>query len=383
MSVTRRGFVRTVGLGTVGMFSTSFIIGRGSEAAAFEPDAPPARPDDGIIRISSNENGRGPGQSAIQAIHDAMTPRMGRGYPPDGVNELRETIARKHGVAVSNVVVGTGSAPILEGAVHAFCSPERGVVSVAPTYLTCENTARRLGFPVNAVRVDDSLALDLDAMVEAADGMGLVFFCNPNNPTGTAHSLEDVEAYVRTVKERSPETAILIDEAYLEYVHDPAVRTAVRITQEYPGVFVTRSLSKAHGMAGLRVGYAVGQEDTVSRIPAAWHLGSMNTLSASAASASIEDTAHIEAEVAENARIRDMVMSTFREWGYDGPDVHTNCVFVNLGRPASWFRDECLARGVRVGRDFPPFEDRYSRITLGTAEEMEQAMEVFKEVLNA
>jgi histidinol-phosphate aminotransferase len=384
MSVSRRGFVKTVGAGTVGALSTTFIIGRGREAWAFAPDEHQQQVrDDGLIRISSNENARGPGPSAIQALRRAISPRAGRGYPPDHTEELVEAIAQEHGVPEANVVVATGSGPILAGAVHAFCSRERGLVTAAPTYATCESTARRLGYPVAAIRVDAGLGLDLDAMAAAARGAGLVFFCNPNNPTGTAHPLPAVEAFVRKVKEQSPETAILIDEAYLDYAHDPAVRTARALGQEFPGVFITRSFSKAHGMAGLRIGYAIGQAETVRRIAQAWHLGSMNTLSAAAAIASLRDRAHIAEEVAENARVRSFVVAAFREMGYDLPVSHANFVFVDLGRPAAWFREQCLERKVAVGRDFPPLEQTHSRISLGTMEEMQRAMEVFRAVLKA
>jgi histidinol-phosphate aminotransferase len=383
MSVSRRGFVRTVGAGTVGAFSSSFVVGRGREAFAFAPDEQQQVFDDGVIRISSNENARGPGPRALEALHQTISPRAGRGYPPDHTNALLDVIAEAHGVPVANVVVATGSGPILAGAVHAFCTPQRGLVTAAPTYATCETTARALGYPVSAIRVDAGLSLDLDAMATAARDAGLVFFCNPNNPTGTAHPLSEVEAFVRLVKERSPETAILIDEAYLDYALDSSVRTARALGQEIPGVFITRSLSKAHGMAGLRIGYAIGQAETLRRISRAWHLGSMNTLSAVAAIASIQDRAHIADEVAENARVRSFVVSSFRELGYDVPVPHANFVLVDLGRSAAWFRQQCAERKVAVGRDFPPLEQTHSRISLGTMEEMQRAMQVFRDVLRA
>jgi histidinol-phosphate aminotransferase len=240
-----------------------------------------------------------------------------------------------------------------------------------------------LGYPVTAVPVDASLGLDLERMAEAARGAGLVFFCNPNNPTGTAHPATEVEAFVRRVKERSPETAILIDEAYMDYTYDSSVRSSRDLALEFPGVFLTKSLSKAHGMAGLRIGYAVGQAATVARIPAAWHLGSMNTLSAVAAVASIRDTGHIADEVAENARVRAFVVDAFRDLGYDLSVPHSNFVFVDLGRPASTFRQRCAELKVAVGRDFPPLEQTHSRVSLGTMEEMEQAVDVFRRVLSA
>jgi histidinol-phosphate aminotransferase len=109
----------------------------------------------------------------------------------------------------------------------------------------------------------------------------------------------------------------------------------------------------------------------------------MNTLSAAAAIASMEDPAHIEAEVRENARVRDFTQQAFRNMGYEVIDAHTNHIFVDLGRPASQFRDACRARGVEVGRDFPPMEKTHSRVSLGTMDEMRKAVDVFRTVLMA
>lgn len=381
MSQSRRGFIRSIGLGTAGLLGSSFIIGRGREAAAFEPAGSRTFLDDGVLKISSNENARGPGPSVMRAIQEAVTPRLGRGYPPDYLAELVDTVADFNGVAAENVVIGTGSGGLLVAATRAFCKDGKALVTASPTYATPEDTARSMGVPVHAVPLDRSLHLDLDGMASAARGAGLVFLCNPNNPTGTAHPAGAVEAFVRQVKSRSPDTAILLDEAYIDYAVDPGVQSGVALTQEFPGVFITRTLSKAHGMAGLRVGYGVGQPETVQALAQAWNLGSMNTLSAAAGIASLKDRAHLAWERQENKRIQDYVMGAFREMGYDGPNTNSNCIFVELGRPASWFRDECLKRGVAVGRDFPPLATTHSRISLGTMEEMEHAVSVFRDVL--
>jgi histidinol-phosphate aminotransferase len=381
MSVSRRGFVRALGMGATGVLSTPFIVGRGSEAAAFEPEAQQVPYDDGLIRISSNENARGPGRSAIDAIRTAMSSRMGRGYPPDHTADLVEAIAEVRDVQTENVIVGTGSGTILAGATRAFCTADRPLVTAAPTYGTPESTANRIGAGVRSIPVDGSLSLDLDAMASAARGAGMVFLCNPNNPTGTAHSASAVEAFLRRVKRESPRTAVLVDEAYLDYTYDPAVRTAIPLALELPGVFVTRSMSKAHGMAGLRVGYALGQRETLAKISAAWELGSMNTLSAAAAAASLRDRAHIDEERRENALVRDFTLQAFRDMGYEAANCHTNFVFLDLGRPAASFRDACLELGVRIGRDFPPMERTHSRISLGTMQEMHASVRVFQQVL--
>jgi histidinol-phosphate aminotransferase len=378
MSRSRRDFVRTLGLGGL---STSLIAGRGREAMAFSTAVIEPPDDGGMIRINSNENARGPGRKAIEAIRNAINPRLGRGYPPDYTNDLVDTIARHYKVRRENVIIATGSGPILEAAVRAFCSPARSLVTAAPTYGTSEATARRIGAPVKLVRVDRQLAIDLDAMATAAVGAGLVYFCNPNNPTGTAHNAAAVERFVRRITRESPDTVIHIDEAYMDYTHDAAVSTASALTQELPRVFISKSLSKAHGMAGLRIGYGVGQQPTVSAIAQASSLGSMNTLSAAAAIASLEDPSHIEAEVAENARVRDFTLQSFRKLGYEANEPHTNHVFLDLGRPASRFREACRALGVEVGRDFPPMESTHTRVSLGTMDEMRRAVDVFRKVL--
>ena len=382
MSLTRRGFAQTVGVGTAGVLSSSFVIGRGLEAAEFEPEVEQMPYDDGIIRISSNENARGPGPKAMQALHQTISFRAGRGYPPDHTNELVTTIAEKYHVEDDNVIVSTGSGPLLEGATRAFCSATKPLVTGAPSYGRPDATASRIGAPIKFIPVDGSLGLDIDAMVAAAPGAGMVFFCNPNNPTGTVHKAADVEDFVRRVMRASPDTKILLDEAYIDYASDPAVRTAAPLTQEFSSVFVTRSMSKAHGMAGLRVGYAIGQLETLSAIRSAWGLGSVNTLSAAASIASLRDTGHIDEEREENARVREFTLAAFRDMGFETPASHTNHIFLDLGRPASEFRDACLEEKVRVGRDFPPLEHTYSRISLGTMEEMEMAVQVFRKVLS-
>ena len=381
MPLTRRGFARTIGLGTAGLLSSSFVIGRGREAAAFEPEWAGEPFDDHIIKISSNENARGPGASTLKALHSAISVRAGRGYPIDHGADLVTVIAGIYGVEENNVAVGTGSGDLLRGAVRAFCSGTKPLVQGSPTFGYCEQVARRIGVPVKKIPVDSSLGLDLEGMAEAATGAGLVFLCNPNNPTPTVHTATAVEAFVRRVMRNSPATKILIDEAYMEYTFGPDIETAAPLTQEFPSVFITRSFSKAHGMAGLRVGYGIGHEETLDAIRSAWNLGSMNTLSAAAAIASLKDQKHMAEEREENARVRQFTLDAFRDLGFETPDSYTNFVFVDLKRPASVFRDACLAQSVRVGRDFPPMEQTHCRISLGTMAEMEKAVSVFRSVL--
>ncbi len=379
MSLSRRRFFHTLGFGTTAL--STFASWRPIRTFAFEPTPAAAAEARTIIRLSNNENNRGPGQRALDAARATLGSRNGRGYPPDNVNELTDLLASIWSVERTNIIVGTGSGPILEGSVRAFCAADKALVTGAPTYGTPENTAKRFGVPVKAINVDGNMQLNLDAMANAAKGAGLVYVCNPNNPTGAAHPASAVDAFIRRVKAESPGTAILVDEAYIDYAHDPSIHTVKPLAMELPGVFITRSFSKAHGMGGLRLGYAVGQEATVQAIPKVWQLGSLNTLTAAAAIASLKDTQHIQEEVAENARVREFTIKAFRDMGYSVTDSHANCIFVDVKGSAPAFRDACLAQQVQVGRDFPPYEKTHSRITLGTMDEMRTAVEVFRRVL--
>ena len=140
----------------------------------------------------------------------------------------------------------------------------------------------------------------------------------PNNPSSTIHKQSDVEQAVRRIKERSPQTAILIDEAYIDYATAPGVGTAMKVALELPGVFVTRTFSKAYGMAGMRMGYAIGQPETIQKLSRAWGLGDICELQAVAGIAALADQAHMDWERQENKRVRDYTIGEFKKMGYRG-----------------------------------------------------------------
>ena len=382
MSLSRRAFVRRLGMGSAGLASASFIIGHGREELAafgFEDleleaalqrqrrELPP-----GAIKLSSNENLRGPSPKVIEVLKMHPSKNLGYGYPVPSSRAFSEALAKAHNVEPQNVIAATGSGAILQAAQRAYVTDARPLVSGNPSYM---RAAER------SIAVDSNLYLDLDAMVDASTGAGLVFLCNPNNPTSTIHPLSDIETAVRAIKQRSPDTAILIDEAYIHYATVPGVGSGDQISLEFPGVFMTRTFSKAFGMAGMRMGYGIGQPETLQTLRRAWGLGSINELQSVAGIAAIEDTAHMDWERQENQRIREWTLSQFADIGFGAPDSQTNFIFVKIDRPASEFRDACRTNGIIVGRDFPPMEQTHARISLGTMEDMERAMEVFKKVL--
>jgi len=385
MAFSRREFVRRLGVGGAAVASASGIIGYGREDIfAFEQGrggGRPAQTGPAPIRLSSNENLRGPSAKVIEALKAAPSRDLGLGYPPVHQREFSEVIAKMWGAQLNNVTTASGSGAELIAGVMAFCQTEKPLVTADPSYGSPAQTAQRQKYPVKPISLDGNLFLDLNKLVSASSGAGLVFLCNPNNPSSTIHTQSDVEQAVRDIKKRSPSTAILIDEAYIDYATAPGVGTAMKVALELPDVFVTRTFSKAYGMAGMRMGYAIGQPETLRKLNNAWGLGDIGELQAVAGIAALADQEHMAWEKQENKRVRDYTIGEFKKMGYEVANSQTNFIFVNIGRPAVGFRDGCAELGVAVGRDFPPMEKTWARISLGRMEDMEKAVPVFKKVL--
>jgi histidinol-phosphate aminotransferase len=386
MSLSRRSFFRTAGAAGVGLISSDLIGARGREARVATIESPavgiaqPGAQARRVIKIGSNENAYGPGPAALDAARSALGPVTGR-YPAN-VPDLATAIARQFGVEPKNVLIGTGSGEVIEAAVRAFTSANRPLVSAMPTWESPARTARLIKSAVKDIAVDGDLRLDLAATAAAAKGAGLVFFCNPNNPTGTVHSKATVTKFVEDVLAASPNTTILLDEAYYDFVVDPSYATGVPLAMKYPRVIVTRTFSKVHGMAGLRVGYAIGHPDTLKAIEP-HKTGELNVVSAAAAGASIQDTAHIAKQRDQIRATLETTVRTFKEAGCRVSDSQANFIFADVKRPAKEFREACERMGgVLIGRDFPPLTN-WARISIGTADEMRVANEVFKKVLAA
>ena len=385
MSLSRRSFFRTAGAAGVGLLSSDVIAARGREALAAMIESPAAGfAQQGAqarraIKIASNENAYGPGPAALDAARSMLGPVSGR-YPGN-VPDLAAAIAKHFGVEPRNVLLGTGSGEVIEAAVMAFTSSSRPLVSALPTWENPARKARQIKATVRDIAVGADLKLDLAATAAAAKGAGLVFFCNPNNPTGTVHSKTAVTKFVEDVLAASPNTTILLDEAYYDFVVDPSYATGLPLAMKYPRVIVTRTFSKVHGMAGLRVGYAIGHPDTLKAIEP-HKTGDLNVLSAAAAAASIQDTAHIAKQRDQIRASLESTARTFKEAGCTVSDSQANFILVDVKRPAKEFRQACERMGVFVGRDFPPLTN-WARVSIGTADEMRVANDVFKKVLAA
>ena len=380
--LTRRSFVQTVGIG-----AAAYIGARGRENSvwsAFEPTLEAVEPN--MICLSSNENPGGPGKTVLDAIKTAFGPSGARPGRYDGsAGALTESIAKKLGVKTENVVLGCGSTQILRSCTHLFTAKDKALVGTIPTYEECAGYAEMMGHPVRPVALDANFKIDLDTFATAAKGAGLVFYCNPNNPTATYVGARATRDFLAKVAKDSPDTYVLVDEAYYDYVTDPDHDTHIPVALDNPHVIVARTFSKAYGMAGLRMGYAVGHAETIKKMRD-WDAGSgtssLNVLAMNAGIAAInQDAAFITAERARNKEVRDFTMKWFADRGMKPTDSQANFMFVNIGRPVKAFRDACRAKGVLVARDFPPFEKTHCRISYGTMEEMKKAVSVFDDVL--
>jgi histidinol-phosphate aminotransferase len=387
MALTRRGFVQTAGIGAAGALTSAWIGARGREDSLWsivEPTLQAVEP--GVIVLASNENPLGPGPTVMNAVK-AVFGAGGRapGRYSGSARDLIDAIAKKQGVKPENVVLGCGSTQILRSATHLFTAKDKPLVGTIPTYEECAGYAEMMGHPVRPVALDGSFRMDLDKLADAAKGAGLVFYCNPNNPTATYVGARATRDFFARIARESPETTILVDEAYFDYVTDPDHDTHIAAAVENPRIIVARTFSKAYGMAGLRMGYAIGHRDTIKKM-ADWDggsgTGSLNVLAMHAGIAAIEqDAAVTAAERARNAAVRDFTTKWFAERGMTPAASQANFMFVDIGRPVKEFREACRKKGVLVARDFPPFEKSHCRISFGTMEEMKKAAAVFGAVL--
>ena len=383
MALSRRGFVQTVGIGA----AAAWVGARGRENSiwsAFEPTLQAVEP--GTIVLSSNENPLGPGRTVMRAVRaafgdDGRTPGRYSGTSED----LIDAIAQQLGVKPENIVLGCGSTQILRTATHLFTAKDKPLVGTIPTYEECAGYAEMMGHPIRPVPLDAQFRIDLTRFADAAKGAGLLFYCNPNNPTATYVGAKATRDFLAKVSRESPDTTVLVDEAYYDYVTDPDHDTHIAVAIDSPRVIVARTFSKAYGMAGLRMGYAVGHADTIKKMRE-WDggsgTGSLNVLALHAGLAAIQqEAAFIIAERARNAASRDFTLKWFADRGMTPTASQANFMFVNIGRPAKAFREACFAKGVLVARDFPPFEKTHCRIAFGTMDEMRKAVTVFGQVL--
>ncbi len=325
------------------------------------PNYVPGRSVPGAIKLASNEVPFGPLPGVVEAISDAAA-GVHR-YPDMGVGALRDKIAKRLGVEADRVVTGCGSVALAEHLARTTCLPGDNIVYSWRSFEAYPIIAATTGAESVKVPNTPEHGHDLAAMSKAVtDRTRMILVCNPNNPTGSSVRQAELEEFLDRVPE---DIIVVLDEAYREFVTDPEVTDGLETFGHRPNVVVLRTLSKAWGLAGLRVGYLVAQPDVAAAIRKVVTPFSTNLLAQAAALAALD----AEAEMRRRCDIvigqRERVQSVLAQWLPGVPESQANFVWLPLGDRATEFAQTCEARKVIVR----PFAGEGVRVTIGTPEE--------------
>jgi histidinol-phosphate aminotransferase len=333
-------------------------------------------------RLSSNENNYGLAPAAIAALSARNVVAQACRYGGEASSQLTQAIAKANNIPVESVMLAAGSGEILRAVTLTFTGPDKPLVLATPTFEAPGRTAEVTKAVVRSVPVTADGLHDLKAMAGVSAGAGLAFLCNPNNPTGGVNSAADVAAFVAAFRAASPDGYVLVDEAYFDYVTEPAYATAIPLTLKDRKVLVSRTFSKIHGMAGMRVGYLIGHPDALALVRAKSTAGTLSSVSAAAALASLEDSANVVNQKRLNAEARSFTRKAFVDAGCNVLPSEGNFIMVDVKREAAVFQQMCREVGVAIARPFPPLTN-FARISIGTMDDMQKAVPLILPLLAA
>ena len=331
----------------------------------------PNAPKD-AIRIDANENPLGPGASAREAAA-AIVSQGGR-YSFWLTDDLVKTLAEMEGLKEEQVRVYPGSSEPLHHTVAAFTSAQRSYVTADPGYEAGIFTANAIGAKLVKVPLTKNYAHDVKAMLAAAPDAGVFYVCSPNNPTGTLTSHSDIEYLVEN---KPKDSVVLVDEAYIHFCDAPSAIDLVRAGKD---VILLRTFSKIYGMAGLRCGAVFARPDLLEKIENYGGWNSMPITALVAASASLKDAQLVPERKRINATIRGQVFAWLDRNGYSYIPSESNFFMLDAKRPAKAAIDAMASQNVYIGRIWPAMPT-YSRVTIGTALEMEQFQAAWQKVM--
>jgi len=327
----------------------------------------------GPVRLDSNENAYGPSAKALDAIQGNLD--TANRYPKGEYEALVAAIAARHNVKPEQVVLGCGSSENLRMAAAAYLGPDKLLLYANPTFESIAHHAQEEGAQVAAIPLTREYAHDLDAMLARATGAsGLVYICNPNNPTATLTPRADLELFLRKLP---PTFKVLLDEAYHHFVVDnPAYTSFLDKPVDDDRLIVTRTFSKIYGLAGIRIGYAIAAPQTAKQLGAQRMGFAITVLTARAALAAWNDPDAVRTGAARNANDRQEFYRQARARGLAFIPSETNFLMLQSGRPAPDVIDHFKKNNVLIGRPFPPMTD-YVRISLATPPEMQEFWRVW------
>jgi histidinol-phosphate aminotransferase len=370
MPITRRDFFRNIAAGAAVTANLPPLAD-----LAFSELVPASRASEpgGPVILSRNENAYGPSQKVIVSMQESL--QFANRYPDPAVNALHERIAKSHSIKPEQLVLGCGSGEILSIAASAYLAPGKNLIMALPTFEAIGRCAKSLGADVAEVPLAHNYSHNLAAILARADAKtGLVYICNPNNPTGSLTPRIDLEAFIRKLP---PTTTVLIDEAYHHYV-DPTADYSSFIDNPMNDdrVIVARTFSKVFGLAGIRVGYAVGAPQKIQALAARRLPEGLNAVGARAALVAYDDLDYVHLSVKRNADDRQEFFNQANARMVKGIDSHTNFAMLQTGRNAAEVIEHFKKNNVLIARLFPSM-GTYIRVSFGTPPEMKEFWRVW------
>jgi histidinol-phosphate aminotransferase len=365
--LTRRSFFKAAGMGAAAVASSNFPAEMLSWA---EP--PRTAQAGGPILLNSNENAYGPFPSVLSLGNPFQDVNR---YPDHYSDLLTERIAAWHKVRAEQVVTGCGSTEILRMAANAFTGPGRKLIMPVPTFEAIDHYSSVVHADVIKVPLAANFAHDLGAMLRAAGAdAGLVYICNPNNPTGNLTPRAQLEDFIAKLPKN---TYVLMDEAYHDFVgaHPDYVSFIDRPVNDNR-VVVARTFSKIYGLAGMRCGFGVATAETAKRVREQRLEDSLNIFVMRCALTSLDDSGGHHRAQQRNAADRDEFLRQCGARKLKTIPSSTNFVMMNTNRPIRSLIDHFRKNNIAIGRPFPPM-DTYARVSLGKPEEMKEFWRVW------
>lgn len=336
------------------------------------------------IKLASNENPLGPGPKALTAMEKAVREI---GLYPDGSGfTLKQALMKKHNCAAECITLGNGSNDVLVMIAEAFLTPQSEAVfsqygfAVYPIAVQATGATARVA-PANPADHAMPLGHDLDAMARLVnERTRVVLVANPNNPTGTWLDAKSLQRFVEGIPAH---TLVVIDEAYIEYVDEPQFPDASRWLAAHPNLIVTRTFSKAYGLAGLRVGYALSQPGVAGMLNRVRQAFNVNSVALAAACAALDDKEHLQRSVASNRSGMAQLKAGLDALGIRHLPSVGNFILIDCKRPAMPVYDAMLRQGVIV-RPVGNYQlPNHLRLTIGTQAQNERMLSAIKHALSS
>ena len=334
--------------------------------------APPAMK----ARLLANENPFGPSAAAKKAISDSLDTSYQYAFMQMSV--LSGKIAQHEGISQNNIMLNSGSTPLLHAAAMHFSKGGKNIITGDPSYEDLPSAAKEHGGNWIKVPLTKEYKLDLDAMeAKVDDNTGLVYICNPNNPTATVVDTQKLKDFCERV---SKKTMVFVDEAYIDYLPDPQGTTCISCVKAGQNIIIARTFSKLYGFAGLRCGYIVGLPQTIKML-SIYTPGSFNlsALTMAAAIAAYQETDYMKDALQKTVASREYLYTTLKKEGYEYIPSSANFVMFPLKMDGNKFVNEMFKRGVGV-RNWKLNGADWCRVSIGRMDEMEAFAAAFKEL---